>query len=140
MPETFFPPAAIRAFPHHSLVVYPPSRPRGMDLGRLRAVCAGVRQVTEELLMMYADRRLTRRDRRRTMCHVRQIAMYVCHVVLRFTQHDIGLAFGRDRSTVSHACHVVEDRRDDPAFDDFVSSLERIAAALFSPVGEAGDE
>ena len=44
---------------------------------------------------------------------------------------DIGHAFGRDRTTVGHACHVVEDRRDDAAFDNFVSAIERIATAVF---------
>ena len=44
----------------------------------------------------FGDRVLIRRDRRRMACHVRQIAMYVCHVALRISQTDIGEAFGRD--------------------------------------------
>jgi chromosomal replication initiation ATPase DnaA len=52
-------------------------------------------------------------------------------------QHDIGVAFGRDRTTVGHACHVVEDRRDDPVFDDFVSAAERMIAVVFGG-GEIG--
>ena len=35
---------------------------------------------------------------------------------------EIGAAFGRDRTTVGHACNVVEDRRDDAAFEAWVSS------------------
>ncbi|MGV8936062.1 MAG: helix-turn-helix domain-containing protein [Allorhizobium sp.] len=101
----------------------------------LRTVCAGVRQVTEEVLMLVGERTPERRDRRRATCHVRQIAMYVCHVALGMTMRDIGLAFGRDRTTVSHACAVVEDRRDDQAFDDFLSALERIASAAFAHAG-----
>jgi chromosomal replication initiation ATPase DnaA len=38
---------------------------------------------------------------------------------------EIGEAFGRDRTTVLHACGVIEDMRDDPRFDDEVSELER---------------
>ncbi|WP_349433462.1 hypothetical protein [Pararhizobium sp. A13] len=49
--------------------------------------------------------------------------------------HDIGYAFGRDRTTVSHACNVVEDRRDDPAFDDFVASVERVLTSVFGAPG-----
>ena len=61
---------------------------------------------------------------------VRQIAMYVCHVTLGLTMTEIGAGFGRDRTTVMHACHVVEDIRDDCDFDAIVSSFERVAAAV----------
>ncbi|KQR78220.1 hypothetical protein ASG03_13015 [Rhizobium sp. Leaf341] len=86
---------------------------------------------------MVGDRPQLRRDRRRMMVHVRQIAMYVSHVVLQVTMTDIGLAFGRDRSTVSYSCHVVEDRRDDADFDAFVSVIERVIGAVFPPAAIA---
>jgi chromosomal replication initiation ATPase DnaA len=54
----------------------------------------------------------------------RQLAMYLSHVVLGETLTDIGSAFGRDRTTVSHACGLIEDLRDDPAFDAEVAELE----------------
>ncbi|MEZ5810858.1 MAG: helix-turn-helix domain-containing protein [Rhizobiaceae bacterium] len=60
---------------------------------------------------------------------VRQIAMYVSHVVLRLSMTDIGTGFGRDRTTVIHACHVVEDLRDDEDFDAIVVAFERVAGA-----------
>lgn len=94
-------------------------------------ICRGVRQMIWEVLVLTGGRLTERRDRRRHACQVRQISMYVCHVALRMPMADIGLAFGRDRSTVSHACHVVEDRRDDPVFDEFVSAIERISTAAF---------
>lgn len=97
----------------------------------VRTACRIVRQMVAELILLFGDRVMLRRDRRRYACHVRQIAMYVCHVSLRISMSDIGNAFGRDRTTVGHACHVVEDRRDDAAFDDFVSAVERIATAVF---------
>ena len=46
-------------------------------------------------------------------------------VVLGRLYHDVGRFFGRDRTTVSHACAVIEDLRDDPEFDAEVSRLER---------------
>lgn len=55
----------------------------------------------------------------------RQLAMYLMHVVLGRLYHDVGRFFGRDRTTVSHACAVIEDLRDDPEFDAEVSRLER---------------
>jgi len=62
---------------------------------------------------------------------VRQVAMYVAHVVLRLTQTEVGRGFGRDRTTVAHACQVVEDLRDDMEFDQIVQTLELIAHAAF---------
>lgn len=102
--------------------------------------CRIVRQLVLQLTVLASDRSLWRRDRRRTTCHVRQIAMYVCHVVLRLSLSDIGVAFGRDRTTVGHACNVVEDRRDDATFDAFVSSIERVVISVFGPAGIGGDE
>ncbi|WP_244484056.1 MULTISPECIES: helix-turn-helix domain-containing protein [unclassified Rhizobium] len=97
--------------------------------------CRVVRQLTAEMVMLVGERVPLRRDRRRASCHVRQISMYVCHVVLQISLTDIGQAFGRDRTTVSHACNVVEDRRDDPAYDDFVSSVERVIISVFGAPG-----
>ena len=62
---------------------------------------------------------------------VRQVAMYVAHVVLKLNMSDIGKAFGRDRTTVLYACHLIEDLRDDDDFDRIITTTERIAAAAF---------
>ncbi len=62
---------------------------------------------------------------------LRQIAMYVAHVVFRFSMRDVGRGFGRDRTTVLYACHMVEDLRDDADFDRIVSLAERVAIAAF---------
>lgn len=59
---------------------------------------------------------------------VRQVAMYVAHVVLRLTMAEVGRGFARDRKTVQHACHLVEDLRDDADFDRVVGQIERVAA------------
>lgn len=59
---------------------------------------------------------------------VRQVAMYVSHVVLRLTMSDVGVGFGRDRTTVQHACQVIEDLRDEREFDLLVAKVERVAA------------
>lgn len=54
----------------------------------------------------------------------RQVAMYLCHVALGMSLSRVGAAFGRDRSTVAYACHAMEERRDDPDFDDWIGDLE----------------
>ncbi|NVD38184.1 hypothetical protein HT585_04910 [Ensifer sp. HO-A22] len=81
---------------------------------------------------MSADRLPLFRDARRARCHVRQIAMYVCHVVLQMPQSEIANAFERDRTTVRHACCVVEDRRDVADFDVFLEAIERSVASAFA--------
>ncbi len=67
------------------------------------------------------------------VARVRQIAMYVTHCALGLTMTDIGKGFGRDRTTVMHACHLVEDMRDEEEFDRIVNTVERIAIAAFKP-------
>ncbi len=54
----------------------------------------------------------------------RQVAMYLCHVAFAFSYQRVAIAFGRDRSTVAHACHVIEDKREDARFDFWISGLE----------------
>jgi len=65
------------------------------------------------------------------VARVRQIAMYVAHVVLRLPMHDIGRGFGRDRTTVMYACHTIEDMRDMEEFDLIVAMVERVVLAAF---------
>lgn len=65
------------------------------------------------------------------ICRLRQIAMYVAHVVFRFNMSEVGRGFGRDRTTVLYACHTVEDLRDDADFDRIVALAERVAIAAF---------
>lgn len=54
----------------------------------------------------------------------RQVAMYICHVGFNASLARVAFAFRRDRSTVAHACHVIEDRREDPVFDGWIGALE----------------
>lgn len=58
---------------------------------------------------------------------MRQVAMYLCHVSLGVSQSDTGRIFGRDRTTVAHACRVVEDARDSTTFDRTMEVLEAAA-------------
>ena len=52
--------------------------------------------------------------------------MYLAHVVFGLSFTAIGQAFGRDRSTVSYACRMIEEKRDNPQFDVFVGRLEML--------------
>lgn len=62
----------------------------------------------------------------------RQVAMYLSHVTFGLSMHDVGLMFERDRTTVAHACAVIEDRRDEAEFDltmDLLASALQLAIA-----------
>ena len=71
----------------------------------------------------------------RAAAFARQIAMYLAHVGFGLSMAEIGRAFGRGRTTVLHACHVIEDRRDDVRFDQLLDHLEQAAIALRSASG-----
>ena len=60
----------------------------------------------------------------------RQVAMYLTHVVCGLSMTEVGALFARDRTTVAHACEVVEDRRDDPELDSRVERLECAIGAV----------
>lgn len=77
--------------------------------------------------------------RARTRCQARiafarQVAMYLAHVAYGLSLTEVGVLFGRDRTTVAHACGVVEDRRDDPAFDTAMEHLESSIVVLANAV------
>ncbi len=67
---------------------------------------------------------------RRPIAFARQTAMYLAHVVFGLTLTRVGICFGRDRTTVRHACALIEDRRDDPALEFGLSALEAGLRAL----------
>lgn len=73
------------------------------------------------------------RDRLRgshPVAHARQTAMYLAHVVFGLSFTRVGICFGRDRTTVRHACALIENRRDDPGQDLALSALEAGLLAL----------
>lgn len=60
----------------------------------------------------------------------RQIAMYLVHVGFALSFGTVGRAFGRDRTTVAHACRLVEDGRDDINFDHRLAMLELVCRSM----------
>ena len=70
---------------------------------------------------------------RARVAFARQVGMYVGHVVCGLSLTDVGHIFERDRTTVAHACSVVEDRRDDPGFDHLLDLVECIVKVLLAP-------
>ncbi|MEL6111231.1 MAG: helix-turn-helix domain-containing protein [Pseudomonadota bacterium] len=59
------------------------------------------------------------------VARARQISMYLSHVIGQLTVAQVSEEFSRDRTTVTHALHIIEDRRDSPIFEQQMQFLER---------------
>jgi chromosomal replication initiation ATPase DnaA len=74
------------------------------------------------------------RDRmRRGAVNARQVAAYVAHVALGMSVQRIAYAARRDRSTIAHAIHRIEDARDDDKFDLWLESIESAVTSAPGP-------
>lgn len=102
---------------------------------RAMEICEGLIDIASALFNV-SGRELRRTGRTSLgVSRVRQVAMYVGHVVLGLSMNEIGRGFSRDRTTVLYACHLVEDMRDDDDFDRIVSTMEKVATAAFRERG-----
>jgi hypothetical protein len=108
--------------------------PGAHSLGGCRGTLAPPREAIEQAVIQVfgvAHGELHRLSRGKAkVALARQVAMYLAHVACRLSLTDTGKLFGRDRTTVAHACAVIEDRRDDPLFDRALDLLEWAVAAL----------
>ena len=104
------------------------SRPRPAA-GDVRQACA-ITQAVVAVALDRADPGPQAAPTSRAATYARQIAMYLAHVGFGIPMAAIGKSFGRDRTTVVHACHLIEDRRDEARFDDLLDHLEQAARAL----------
>jgi len=99
---------------------------------RAISTCDGVIDIFSALFGIPGRDIRSRNRENRTVAQTRHMAMYVAHVVLGLTMREVGLGFGRDRTSVVYACHLVEDMRDDVAFDQLVAMAERVVSAAFA--------
>ena len=56
--------------------------------------------------------------------YARQVSMYLMCCTFNSTKSRVADIFGRHFSTVSHACTVIEEQRDDPVLDGKLLLLE----------------
>lgn len=101
------------------------TRRRGNDHAAafIAALVAQRRNIPVELL-------LHRHRCRPEIAEARMLAMYLTHVLLGWTYSDVGEFFGRDRTTVAHACARIEDLRDEPRFEDEITAFEQAIGAV----------
>ena len=114
-PRSSSSPAGLRHDPAARAVLTTVAAARGFDIGALCGIgrCAEVSMA-------------------------RQIAMYLMHVELGRKYAEVGRMFGRDRTTVSHACAVIEDLREDAGFDAEVEAMEAAIRAQRMELADAG--
>ena len=107
-----------------------PAPPGSIEHRPVHAPREAIEQAVVQVFGVGQDdlRRITRG--RANVALARQVAMYLAHVVCGLTLTDTGRLFGRDRTTVAHACGVIEDRRDDPLFDRALDLLEWVVPAI----------
>ncbi len=104
-----------------------PMRPEPPPLERLKTVVDAAVSVVFAIDVV----RLQAESRGQAqVAHARQVAMYLMHCAFSLSHTDIGRAFSRDRTTVAHACAIVEDRRDDDIYDRTLTNLEEIVRRL----------
>ena len=60
------------------------------------------------------------------ICLARQMAMYLIHTVFSVPYHRVAIFLKRDRTTISHACRLVEDLRDNEEFDKRLETMENL--------------
>lgn len=68
----------------------------------------------------------------------RQLAMYLTHIEFGYTLAAIGEMYGRDKSTVGHAVHQIEDFRDNSEFDVWLCELEEMLVHACRMMPESG--
>lgn len=66
----------------------------------------------------------------RQKSQIRQLAIYLCHIILELSMRQVAKGYFVDRTSVSYACRVTEERRDHPEFDALVSQAERLVALI----------
>ncbi|MAK62798.1 MAG: chromosomal replication initiator DnaA [Ponticaulis sp.] len=73
-----------------------------------------------------------------SVARARQVAMYLSHIGLSLSLARVGEMFSREKSTVGHAVHQIEDLRDDPVFDHWMTELEEALRLLVTMSDKSG--
>ncbi len=60
----------------------------------------------------------------RAVCWARRLAYYLGHIAFGWPMERVAHAFGRNRTTVSVACRLVEDARSDRRLDQTLAEVE----------------
>lgn len=94
--------------------------------------------VVTSVFRIDAARLFAKRRGKAPVALARQVAMYVVHICCGKSFTEVGEIFGRDRTTVSYACQIVEDKREDPDVDWLLDLIECSVAKFVRYAEEAG--
>jgi chromosomal replication initiation ATPase DnaA len=111
---------------------------RGAGNGEREGACRLIEGLVSAALGIgLAELRAEQRGRA-AVAFARQTAMYLAHVHFGLSLSEVGRSFGRDRTTVAHACARVEDSRDDPKFERVLACLEAALDRWYQGFATAG--
>ena len=103
---------------------------RGPGVKTTQRLCDVVALATAAAFAVPVGELIAASRRSAYVAFARQSAMYLAHVTFGLSYSEVARAFGRDRTTAAHACQLIEERRDDPAVDAVLGSLEDACGAL----------
>ena len=106
-----------------------PARP-GPSQKTAQRLCDVAALATAAAFAVPVDELISTSRRTAYVAFARQSAMYLAHVTFGLNYSEVARAFGRDRTTAAHARQLIEDRRDDPAVDAVLGSLEDACGKL----------
>ena len=115
--------------PRPALDIALPKRSHAALCGAAAAACLAIPQS-----------HIAAKPRTQRVARARQMAIYLAHIGFGLNYTHLGEAFGRDRTTVRHACFRIEDARDEIRFDralDYLEGALRAHADRVLPAGEA---
>ena len=98
----------------------PPALPSSIDMTDCSHICMIVCSVFQ--LPLQALFQAKRGSAHQALA--RQYAMYLMHVCCGMSFSDVGRFLGRDRTTVSHACQVIEEHREREVIDWSLNVIE----------------
>ncbi len=104
-----------------------PARPKVRPPDRLQRI---IEKAVSEVFAIDISQMHAEARGRAQIALARQVAMYLMHCTFSVSLTDVGRLFARDRTTVGHACKLIEDRRDEPSFDVMLNNLEEIVRRL----------
>ena len=84
-----------------------------------------VNQMVATAFELKAEQLLNIQNREARTYRARQISMYLMNTSLSLNFVEIADFYGKDRSTVSHACGVIEELRDIVKFDEQICEFEQ---------------
>lgn len=102
--------------------------PNPQSTSQAAADCLFIQQVIASAHQVKLAKLRAPTRQRAPVAFARQVAMYLAHISRGLTLTEVGRCFDRDRTTVAHACRLVEDNRDTPEVDLALDCLEAAIA------------